>query len=263
MGGAIVAGVVMSKTIEPARVIVVNPGRERCEYLRESYGVTAVETVDEGAAVLARLEYRNPCCLIAVKPQVLPSVIGEIDGAFPGVTVASVAVGISCDYLEASLPSGGAAVRVMPNTPAMVNAGVSLISGGARATEGDLAAVKALFETVGDVVEVEESLQNVGSAISGSGPAYFALIIRSLEEAGVARGLDRRIARTLAVSTARGTAELMVQRSVDPTELMNQVSSPGGTTLAALAVLNEEDLAGAFDRAVDAAIRRAEELGGR
>ena len=263
MGAAIVGGVTSTRTIDPRRVVVVNPGEDRCAWLRAEFGVAAVETVGEAASYLAEIDGSSPCCLLAVKPQVLPSVIGEVDAAFPGVTVASVAVGISTDYLELNLPSGGAAVRVMPNTPAMVGRGVSLVSSGSRATEGDTAAVVDLFSTVGEVHVIDESLQNVGAALSGSGPAYFALVVRSLEDAAVARGLDRTIARRLATETAAGTAALLSTTGVAPTELMNQVSSPGGTTLAALAALQDADLSGAFDRAVGAAIRRAEELGGR
>lgn len=263
MGSAIIAGVTSTGTIARDRVIVVNPGEDRCATLRGDYGVIAVETVGDAVDALEGMDYQNPCCILAVKPQILPTVIGSIDNAFPGMTVASVAVGISCEYLESSLPSGGAAVRVMPNTPAMIGRGVSLVSGGHRATDGDTAGVVELFETVGEVHLIDESLQNVGSAISGSGPAYFALVIRSLEDAAVSRGLDRAVARRLATETAAGTAALMVARDLEPTELMNQVSSPGGTTLAALAELINADLPGAFERAVGSAIRRAEELGGR
>lgn len=263
IGSAIAAGVVSSGALTPEAIVVVNPGAGRCAELTAALGVVAVETIPEGGRALAATGCVNPCCILAVKPQVIPEVIDAVDEAFPGVTVASVAVGISTEYLERELGRGGAAVRVMPNTPAMVGAGVSLVSGGSRATQGDIDGVTRLFETVGSVVVIDESLQNVGAAISGSGPAYYALIVRSLEDAAVSRGLDRGVARAIASATARGTAELLERTEVSPTELMSQVSSPGGTTLAALAELEAGDVAGDFDRAVAAAIARAEELGGR
>ena len=263
MGGAIAGGVIGQGLIGAESVIVVNPGTERCDELRASLGVRCVGSLTQARDLFLADAPAAPCILLAVKPQVLPSVLPEVDVAFPGVLAASVAVGIDTQTIEDVLASGSHVVKVMPNTPAMVGEGMAVVSGGSRATEADVAAVTSLFIALGAAVIVDESLQNVSSAISGSGPAYFALIVRGLEDAGVARGLDRATARELAVATMVGTGRLFTERGLEPNELMQQVASPGGTTLAALGVLEGGDLTGLLDRAVGAAIARAEELGSR
>lgn len=263
MGGAIAGGVIGQHLVDPGSVVVVNPGIQRCEELRTALGVRCVETIAEAGALFVADAPVSPCVLLAVKPQVLPDVLPEVDTMFPGVLAASVAVGIDTLTIETALTNGGHVVKVMPNTPAMVGEGMAVVSGGARATESEVAGVTALFGALGAAVIVDESLQNVSSAISGSGPAYFALFVRGLEDAGVHRGLDRAAARELAVATMVGTGRLFLERGLEPNELMQQVASPGGTTLAALGVLEGGDVTGMIDRAVGAAVARAEELGSR
>jgi pyrroline-5-carboxylate reductase len=198
-----------------------------------------------------------------VKPQVIEGVLNDIAAQLGESLVVSIAAGISCARLESLLPAGTAVVRVMPNTPAMVGQGMAVVSGGSEATDAEVESVRTLFAAIGEALVVEERYQNAASAISGSGPAYFALVVDALARAGVAAGLTRQIAQALAVQTMLGTAEMLRQTGLHPEALIDGVTSPGGTTIAALGKLESAGLRAAFDDAVRAAVARAQELGER
>jgi pyrroline-5-carboxylate reductase len=255
MGEAIVRGLVSADAVSPAGIVVAEPEAARRELLSGSYGVSAVpEGVDavRGASVV----------ILAVKPQVIDVVVGSLSSAIePGAVVISIAAGITCARLESLLPDGTAVVRVMPNTPAMVGAGMAIVSGGSGASADQVERARSLFAAIGDAIVVPESLQDAGTAISGSGPAYFALVIDALARAGVSQGLSRDLAQRLAVQTMLGTATMLQSTGVHPEALIDGVASPGGTTIAAVHQLESHGVRAAFADAVAAAVRRSKELG--
>ncbi len=254
MGEAIVAGLLSAGTLVASQIVVAEPLESRRTELAAAHGVRVVGTGSEaldGAGV----------AILAVKPQVIDEVVRGLSDATSGVLIVSIAAGISCARLESSLPEGTAVIRVMPNTPALVGAGMALVSGGTYATDSDVALVQSIFAAVGEAVVVEERYQNAGTAISGSGPAYFALVVDALARAGVAQGLTRDTAQHLAVQTMLGTARMIAETGVHPAELIDGVASPGGTTIAALKELEAGGVRTAFADAVAAAVHRAKELG--
>lgn len=252
MGEAMAAGWLATGTLTAGNLAVVEPSESRRAQL--SLGETRV-VADAGEVLPANV------VVLAVKPQVLEAVIGGLGENLAGVLVVSVAAGISTARIESLLSGATAVVRVMPNTPAMVGEGMAVVSGGSEASDEQVEYVRGLFAALGDAITVEERYQNAAGAISGSGPAYFALVIDALARAGVAAGLPRAVAQRLAVQTMAGTAKLLDESGMHPEELVDGVTSPGGTTIAALTELEAAGLRAAFVDAVAAAVHRSEELG--
>lgn len=254
MGEAIAAGLLASGSLATDRIAIVEPSEDR----RSVFAAQGIATAVDGHEVVPGAEV----LLFAVKPQVISAVVAHMaDDVTPGTLVVSIAAGITTARLEALLPAGTAVVRVMPNTPAMVGAGMAVVSGGSAATDEQIERVRELFEAVGEALVIDESFQDAATAISGSGPAYVALIADALADAGVAQGLTRDVALRLAIQTLRGTAELLDATGMEPQLLIDGVSSPGGTTVAALAALDAGGLRVLVAEAVTAAVRRAKELG--
>ncbi len=254
MGEAIAAGLIGSGAVPAPQVVVAEPDEARRAELSERHGVMCVRRNSQ-ALLEAQL------VIIAVKPQVLDSVLSEIAADLEGKLVVSIAAGISTARIESSLPQGTRVVRVMPNTPAMVGEGMSLVCGGAEASSDDVALVAGLFDAIGETLVIDERQMDAGTALSGSGPAYFALVVDALARAGVAEGLPRAVAQRLVVQTMLGTAMLLAETKAHPEELVDGVASPGGTTIAALERLEAGAVRAAFAAAVAAAVRRARELG--
>jgi pyrroline-5-carboxylate reductase len=252
MGEAIVGGLLSSGFADASRITVVEPSAERRGVLK-GLGVRVVGAAEEALPA--------DMVLIAVKPQVIDSVVSGISGAIAGALVVSIAAGVSTARLESLLPAGTAVVRVMPNMPALVGAGTALVSGGTETTAEQVETVRALFAAIGEAVVIDEKLQDAGTAISGSGPAYFALVVDALARAGVAQGLPRALAEQIAISTMRGTARLLDESGMHPEQLIDGVASPGGTTIAALHELEAGGVRATFGAAVAAAVRRSRELG--
>lgn len=253
MGEAIIRGWLESGASQAAKVTVVEPSEARREALAALGAVRVVERAEDAMP--------SDLVLLAVKPQVIDSVVTALAPALGDALVVSIAAGVSTARLESLLPQGARVVRVMPNTPAMVGEGMAVISGGGEATEADVADVHRLFDAIGKAVVIDERYQNAASAVSGSGPAYFALVIDALARAGVAAGLTRHVAQLLAVQTMYGTAQMLAETGMHPEALIDGVTSPGGTTIAALGQLEAGGVRSAFNEAVKAAVKRAEELG--
>lgn len=255
MGEAILSGLLSAEAVEPGDVIVAEPVAERRLTLDAAHGVRTTDSAAEAAA-------EGDIVLLAVKPQVIDDVLVSIAEAVgPSDLVVSIAAGISSERIESLLPTGVAVVRVMPNTPAMVGEGMSCVSGGTAALDEQVDLVRELFGLLGKAIVLPEDLQNIATAISGSGPAYVAMFVDALARAGVRKGLDREDALLLAVQTVRGAAELLDESGMHPDQLVDSVSSPGGTTVAAIGALEDHGFAGALTAAVQAAVDRAEELG--
>jgi pyrroline-5-carboxylate reductase len=254
MGEAIAAGLVGAAVLEPAAIVVAEPDPGKRERLRSAYGVAAVE---DGLSALAGADV----VILAVKPQVIDAVLSGLAPAVGGAIVVSIAAGATCAKLESLLPQGARVVRVMPNTPALVGAGMSIISGGSVATAEDVAAVAGLFGAVGEVVVLPETLQDACTAISGCGPAYMALFVDALALAAEQEGLDRELAQRLALQTMRGTVELIETTGMTPSEVIAAVSSPGGSTIAAVTQMESRGIREAIGSGVRAAVERSRELG--
>lgn len=271
MGEALLAGILRAG--RPAREVLVSERvPERAEYLSRTYSVRAVP-LDEA---LERAEF----VILAVKPGDVESIVAEIAAAATRaergtaeLVLVSIAAGMTTSYFEARLPAGSPVIRVMPNTPALVGAGVSALAAGRFATKEQLAQAAELFTSVGLALTVPESQIDAVTAVSGSGPAYFYLFVEALVDAGVAAGLSRSVATDLAVQTMAGSAAMLLDRreSADgrlggrpdttATELRALVTSPGGTTAAGLRELERGGLRAAVAAAVDAAKTRSEQLG--
>lgn len=254
MGGAIAGGLVRSGALSSDSIIIAEPDAAKGRAMAEEFGVRSVTDASDALADAAVV-------LLAVKPQVIESVVASMTQLMGDALVVSIAAGISCARLESWLPAGTAVVRVMPNATALVGAGMALVSGGSEASAGQVDLVRDLFGRIGESVVIDERMQDIGTAISGSGPAYFALVIDALARAGVEHGLGRDVSQTLAVQTMLGTARMLVETGIHPEELVDAVSSPGGTTIAGIAALERGGVRTAFSEAVSAAVRRSRELG--
>ena len=271
MGEALLAGLLKSGR-SPKDVLVTEKAVGRADYLRQTYSVRVVPVADavENAAFV----------ILAVKPADAGPVITEISGAATRATgdsveqvLVSVIAGVTTAYYEAHLPAGFPVIRVMPNAPALVGAGVSALAAGRFASAEQLAQAAELFRGVGGVLTVPESQIDAVTAVSGSGPAYFFLFLEALVDAGVANGLSRAVATDLAVQTLAGSAAMLLDRIADEqsqpggrpdtsaAELRALVTSPGGTTAAGLRELERGGLRAAVAAAVEAAKIRSEQLG--
>lgn len=252
MGETILSGLIRAGRA-PSEVLV---GEKRAERAAELTGRYGVEVLTNREAV-ARAEV----VALVVKPQDLGSVLDEIAGDLrPGQLVISLAAGLGTAFIESRVPEGTAVVRVMPNTPALVDAGMHAIAPGAHCSEEHLGLAESLLASTGKVVRVAESQMDAVTAVSGSGPAYVLLVIESMIEAGVHLGLARPVARELAIQTVLGTAKMAEETGEHPAVLREQVTSPAGTTAAAVRTLEDRGVRAAFLAAMEACRDRSREL---
>ncbi len=200
--------------------------------------------------------------ILAVKPQIVPPVLAEIADIFDeDKLLISIAAGVPCKTLEKPLAAKVPAVRIMPNTPALINRGIAAIAAGRSATEKHLTIAGNIFSCLGESVIVPESAMDMVTAVSGSGPAYVFLVIEALLDAAVGIGMNRDLARKLVIETILGATELVKQTGKQPMALKDMVTSPGGTTIAGLAELEKNGLRHAFNEALQSACQRSQELG--
>jgi pyrroline-5-carboxylate reductase len=260
MGRAILSGLTAPGVTVDGGIRVTNRSKARAAELAGIPGVTAYSTEHDGDANRAAVDGAE-LVIVAVKPGMVPDLLHEIaDSLTPGAIVVSVAAGVTIKTFESLLPQSVIVVRSMPNTPAVVGKAVTGISPGTRTEPDDLELVRALFETVGEVVEVPESQLDALSTISGSGPAYVFFLVEALTAAAIEKGFTPEQARTLVNGTFLGASELLVSSGEEPAELRRRVTSPNGTTERAIAVLADADLPDLFTRATSAALARAREL---
>jgi pyrroline-5-carboxylate reductase len=199
--------------------------------------------------------------VIAVKPQDIDVLLGDIGGlVLPEQTVLSIAAAIPTAAIERHLPDGVPVVRAMPNTPATVHEGVAGVCPGAHADDAHLTLAEEALAHLGAVVRVPERYMDAVTAVSGSGPAYFALLAEAMIEAGILLGLSREISTQLVVQTMLGTARQLRDLKMHPVELREMVTSPGGTTIAAIRELESAGVRAAFLNAIQAAMNRSREL---
>lgn len=253
MGQALVRGWLKAGLVTPPNLWLADVEPEKVEQLQREFGVRSGSN-RQVAAVAGIL-------VLSVKPQVIPAVLAEIRDVITTPPLAiSIAAGIPLSYLEQALPQARW-VRVMPNTPTLVQAGMAALAAGTSATAQDLAVAEELFAAVGRTVTVPEKLLDAVTGLSGCGPAYVFLFLEALADGGVKMGLPRDTALLLAAQTLLGSAILYLQTSYHPGVLKDQVTSPGGATIAGLHVLEQGGWRGLIMSAVEAATKRSQELG--
>ena len=252
MGETLLSGLLRAG--RPAAELVVTERRpERVAELEKKYGVDVVTNVEAAQ--------RADTLVLVVKPQDMGALCQEIaEHVRPGALVVSLAAGITTEFLESHLPEGVPVVRVMPNTPALVDQGMAAISAGAHCDDPHLAEAESLLRAVGKVVRVPEKHQDAVTAISGSGPAYVFYVVEAMIEAGVLLGLPRSTASELVVQTVYGAATMLRETGEHPSVLRENVTSPAGTTVAALRTLDDHKVRAAFISALEAARDRSHEL---
>lgn len=249
MGEALLGGLLASGWAKPEDLGVIEPSQERRTELTETHsGVVVTDSVQP------RVD-----AVIAVKPQQVVSVVDTLAEAHVS-RLLSIAAGVTIGTIEASAPNS-VVVRAMPNTPALVREGASAIAGGSKATDADLEWAQSILDSVGLVVRVDEVDLDAVTGLSGSGPAYVFRLLEGLIAAGISEGLAPDVATALAGQTVLGAATLFNVSGEDPAVLRENVTSPGGTTAAGLAVFDEADLVGLIGRVVRAAAERSRELG--
>lgn len=253
MGETVLAGLLRAG--RPAANLVVAEKRpERARQLEQKYAVRVLSNL--AAAETAQT------LVVAVKPQDLGALLTEIAPVVTeGDLVVSLAAGLSTAFIEARLPAGVAVVRVMPNTPALVDQGMAAICRGTTCTDAQLDEAEALVSSTGRVVRIAEAQMDAVTAVSGSGPAYLFLVAEAMIAAGVELGLSEDVVSELVVQTLVGAAAMLRETGTGPAELRRQVTSPGGTTAAAIAQLEALGLRAAFAAAMTAARDRSIELG--
>ncbi|MDO5066947.1 MAG: pyrroline-5-carboxylate reductase [Propionibacteriaceae bacterium] len=251
MGEALIAGWIVAGT-SPEGIVVVDRDETRLTHFRDAHQVASASLAEAARAEVL---------VVAVKPHHVEGVLTEIAPLLaPSTLVVSIAAGVSLARLAAPLPENQPIIRVMPNTPALVGKGVAGIAAGANAAESHIEQVKQLMDAVGISVVVPESQLDALTALSGSGPAYLFAVAEAMIEAGVHQGLSRADATVLVNGTFAGVASMLEQSGESATVLRERVTSPAGTTAAALRVLDERGVRAAFLAAVEACARRSAEL---
>jgi len=255
MGEALIKGLLGASLVPASAIHATDVRLERLKELDRLYGIQ----VSSDNAELVR---HSDIVILAVKPQIMDAVLKEIA---PAVTrrklLISIAAGVSTAKIRAVLHKDARLIRVMPNTPALVLEGVTAIAKAEGLEPDDLDAAGEIFSAVGRVVVLEETAMDAVTGLSGSGPAYVAVVIESLADGGVRMGLDRITAMTLATQTVLGAAKLLLETGLHPGALKDMVSSPGGTSIAGIAALEEGGIRTTFIKAVERATERSRELG--
>lgn len=255
MGEALISGLLHSRSSTPENIICSDIRKDKLKIVKESYGVL---TSGSNLNVVSASEI----VVYAVKPQIMASVLRETATSLDmSKLIISIAAGVPLSAIESCLNKDLRLVRVMPNIPASVKEGAAAIAPGKHALKDDLKVAKAIFDSVGKSVIIEEELMDAITGLSGSGPAYLFLIVDALADAGVKMGLSREDALLLSTQTVLGAAKLLIETNEHPGKLKDRVTSPGGTAIAGLHTLEEGGLRTTLINAVEAATRRSRELG--
>lgn len=253
---ALIGGILTAKLVPASQIVVSDISPDRLTYLQDKY---QVQVNGEAKSVAGNVDV----LFLTVKPQVIQGVLNTISGAVKAATVVvSVVAGVTLATLEAKLISIPV-VRVMPNTPVAVGAGMSAIALGTHATEDAGQMAEMIFGSSGLVVRVAESALDAVTGLSGSGPGYGYVMIDALADAGVRVGLPRAMAITLAAQTLLGAAKMVLDTGEHPGKLRDMVTSPGGTTIAGIHVMEQQGVRAALIDAVVAATKRSQEMGNK
>ncbi|MGD0650446.1 MAG: pyrroline-5-carboxylate reductase [Verrucomicrobiia bacterium] len=256
MGEALIRGLLAAGTVRPQQIMASDLKADRLQLFSKAFGICT--TTNNAAAVAAA-----NIILLAVKPQQITEVLGSLrDQMTMDKLLISIVAGVPTARIEEELGNAPRVIRVMPNTPALVGAGAAALCKGKYATDDDLATAEAILDAVGITVRTEEKFLDAITALSGSGPAYIFLVTEAMIKAGIEVGLEEDVATTLTIQTVLGAAKLMLESGEPPADLRRNVTSPGGTTEAALQVMNDRKLVDIFVEAIKAAARRSKELSG-
>lgn len=253
MGEAILRGALRGGVVPPAEIAAFDTNTDKVGALQAELGINSADSI-------AQLVTKSDLVLLAVKPHVCLGVLAEIKDLLKGKALISIAAGWSQARLAASLLPSVRILRVMPNTPALVGCGMSVLEAGNTLQEEEKAFAIRLFSAIGRVTEVEPRLMDAVTAVSGSGPAYVYLFIESLADGGVREGLPRTLAYELAAQTLLGGAQMLLKTGEHPGKLKDNVCSPGGTTIEAVAALEANGLRAAVMAAVQACAKKSREL---
>jgi pyrroline-5-carboxylate reductase len=255
MGEALIKGLLAANLVPAEAIHATDVRLERLKELNRQYGI---QVSSDNAELMRHADI----VILAVKPQIMDAVLTEIA---PAVTrrklLISIAAGVSTAKIRAVLHKDARLIRVMPNTPALVREGVTAVAKAEGLEAGDLETAGEIFSAVGRVVVLGEELMDAVTGLSGSGPAYIAVVIESLADGGVRMGLDRITAMTLATQTVLGAATLLRETGLHPGAVKDMVCSPGGTSIAGIAALEEGGIRTTFIKAVERATQRSRELG--
>lgn len=254
MASAIIQGVLRARLCNAEDIIAACPEADILQSLHDATSVRVVTSNEEAASAA-------PVVILCVKPQEAATAIQQAGAALDGKLLISIAAGLSVATLGKMAPKSRI-IRAMPNTPAIIGRGATAFTGAADTTQADKDSAEAIFASVGIVSYVQEKLLDAVTGLSGSGPAYIFLVIEALTDGGVSCGLPTNLARQLAIQTVLGAAELAKETAEHPAVLREMVTSPGGTTAAALGELEQHGVRAAFIQAVRAADRRSKELSG-
>ena len=253
MGEAILRGVLVGGAIAPELVTIFDLNTEKTKQLSAAVRVHIADSIPD-------LFQKSDIVLLAVKPNVCEGIFNQYRASFSGKAIISIIAGWSQEHLHACLPNDVRILRVMPNTPAMVSEGMIVFEKGNTLTDEEEAFAFSLFNTVGKTISMDGNLMDAVTAVSGSGPAYVYVFIEALADGGVLRGLPRKTAYELAAQTVLGAARMVLDTGLHPGELKDNVCSPNGTTIAAIASLERDGFRGAVMEAVDACYQRSKEL---
>ncbi len=252
MGGALITGLINSGNASD--ILAVDPDENRLKKLSDGLNI---QVASKAGNELAGCDI----VIMAVKPQIIDTVLEDIRGcANPEALFISIAAGVDIAYLAKTLGEDRRIIRAMPNTPALVGAGITALAPDKQVSQENIKCAEAVFSSVGRVVRVKEEWMDAVTALSGSGPAYVFLILEALADGGVHEGLPRDIAQELAAHTVLGAARLLIEKKEHPSRLRDQVTSPGGTTIAGLLELEKRGLRSALMNAIKSAAARSREL---
>jgi pyrroline-5-carboxylate reductase len=254
MAEAMIRGLLKVGLVRPDALMASDIRLDHLEEIGQRHGI---QTLSDNPLLVKQ----SDVVILSVKPQSMAGVLKEIAPVSAGKLFISIAAGTSTSSIRAHLPKQARLIRVMPNTPALVLEGITAIASAEGLEAEDLETAKAIFSAIGRVVVLDERLLDVVTGLSGSGPAYIAMVVEALADGGVNMGLDRQTAMTLAVQTLFGTAKLLIETGMHPAQLKDMVASPGGTTIAGISALEEGGLRRALIMAVERATRRSRELG--
>jgi pyrroline-5-carboxylate reductase len=249
MGEAIASCLISKQIYNPQDIWITEPSLSRRDYLQSKYGVSVSDVPTKDVGVI----------LLAIKPQIFDEISLQLCSTNAALVI-SIMAGINLELLEETFLQHSV-IRAMPNTPAQIGAGITAIAIGGLIDPSHKTIAECIFGAVGEVIEVPESLLDAVTGLSGSGPGYVSIIIEALADGGVAAGLPRAIAMKLAIQTVLGTSQMLKETGLHPAQLKDQVTSPGGTTIAGIAQLEKSGVRSGIIEAVITAARRAKELG--
>jgi pyrroline-5-carboxylate reductase len=254
MGEALIKGIIHAKLVPSKNIYASDMDIAKMQILKKELKINICNGNSDAVV-------NSDVIIIAVKPQIVPAVLLEIKSSIKNQLIISIAAGVTIETYEKNLPPKTKVVRVMPNIAATVEEAASAISPGSAVSKEDTAIAASIFNAIGKTVQLQESLMDAVTGLSGSGPAYIFMIIEALADGGVHEGLDRNTAKLLAAQTVLGAAKMVLEGGSHTGELKDMVTSPGGTTIRGLRVMEEQGVRIAMMNAVIAACERSKELG--